>query len=231
MGDNAVNLIQELQVLGYIYSPSEVIINVCLSFLLGLFISFIYKSTHKGLSYSQSFMLTLVYVTIIVAIVMMLIGNNLARAFALVGALSIIRFRTVVKDTKDTAYVFLSLAAGMAAGTSSYFIGIFGVGFVAIVAFLLDFFNYGTFYKSEFILIFRSDNATKDNQYTKCINKFAKTANLIHMQGSGDGQSQKLTFDIVMKKDLNPENLISELSNLENISELSLVASKHDVDY
>ena len=131
------------------------IINISLSFLLGMFISFIYKSTHKGLSYSQSFMLTLVYVTIIVAIVMMLIGNNLARAFALVGALSIIRFRTVVKDTKDTAYVFLSLAAGMAAGTSSYFIGIFGVGFVAIVAFLLDFFNYGTFYKSEFILIFR----------------------------------------------------------------------------
>ena len=162
---------------------------------------------------------------------MMLIGNNLARAFALVGALSIIRFRTVVKDTKDTAYVFLALAAGMAAGTSSYFIGIFGVSFVAIVAFLLDFFNYGTFYKSEFILIFRSNNTTKDNQYTKFINKFAKTANLIHMQGSGDGQSQKLTFDIVMKKDLNPENLISELSNLENISELSLVASKHDVDY
>ena len=231
MGDNAVNLIQELQVLGYIYSPSEVIINICLSFLLGMFISFIYKSTHKGLSYSQSFMLTLVYVTIIVSIVMMLIGNNLARAFALVGALSIIRFRTVVKDTKDTAYVFLSLAAGMAAGTSSYFIGIFGVTFVAIVAFLLDFINYGTFYKSEFILIFRSDNATKDNQYTKCIDKFSKTANLIHIQGSGDGQSQKLTFDIVMKKDFETENLISELSNLENISELSLVASKHDVDY
>ena len=105
--------------------PSEVIINICLAFLLGIFISFIYKSTHKGLSYSQSFMLTLVYVTIIVSIVMMLIGNNLARAFALVGALSIIRFRTVVKDTKDTAYVFLSLVAGMVMGTSSYFIGIF----------------------------------------------------------------------------------------------------------
>ena len=51
------------------------------------------------------------------------------------------------------------------------------------------------------------------------------------MQGSGDGKSQKLTFDVVMKKNIDPENLVSELSNLENISELSLVASKHDVDY
>ena len=229
--ENASELLNELKVLGYIYSPSEVIINVCLAFLLGMFISFVYKHTHKGLSYSQSFMLTLIYVTIIVSIVMMLIGNNVARAFALVGALSIIRFRTVVKDTKDTAYVFLSLAAGMAAGTSSYFIGIFGVTFVAIVAFLLDFFNYGTFYKSEFILIFRSNNGNKDKHYSKCIDKFSKTANLIHIQRSGDKQSQKLTFDIVMKKDIDPEELIRELSNLENISELSLVASKHDVDY
>jgi uncharacterized membrane protein YhiD involved in acid resistance len=231
MGNNAVDLIQELQVLGYIYSPSEVVINTCLAFLLGMFISFVYKSTHKGLSYSQSFMLTLVYVTIIVAIVMMLIGNNLARAFALVGALSIIRFRTVVKDTKDTAYVFLCLAAGMAAGTSSYFIGIFGVTFVAIIAFILDFFNYGTFYKSEFILIFRSDNTIKGDHYSKCLDKFTKTADLIHIQRSGDGQSQKLTFDIVMKKNIEPEDLVSELSNFENIAELSLVASKHDVDY
>jgi uncharacterized membrane protein YhiD involved in acid resistance len=231
MGDNAVNLIKELQVLGYIYSPSEVIINVCLAFLLGMFISFVYKSTHKGLSYSQSFMLTLVFLTMIVSIVMMLIGNNIARAFALVGALSIIRFRTVVKDTKDTSYVFLSLAAGMAAGTSSYFIGIFGVFFVAVISFLLDHFNYGAFHKSEFILIFRSDNASKKNLYSKCIDKFAKTANLIHIQPAGDHQSQKLTFDIVMKKNTEPEDLVSELSSFETISELSLVASKHDVDY
>lgn len=232
MSENASNLINELQILGYIYSPSEIIINICLAFLLGMFISFIYKSTHKGLSYSQSFMLTLVYVTIIVSIVMMLIGNNLARAFALVGALSIIRFRTVVKDTKDTAYVFLSLAAGMAAGTSSYFIGIFGVFFMAVIAFLLDYFNYGTFYKSEFILIFRSRKKEKKNsEYMDCINKFAKSANLIHIQRAGDEESQKLTFDIVMKKDLDPEDMIRELSKINDITELSLVASKHDVDY
>lgn len=224
------NLMQQLTVLGYIYTPSEMMLNVSVAFLLGLFISYVYKKTHKGLSYSQSFMLTLVFVTIIVAIVMMIIGNNLARAFALVGALSIIRFRTVVKDTKDTAYVFLSLAAGMAAGTSSYFLGIFGVLFVAFVAFMLDLFNYGSFYKSEFILLFRAENQ-KENQYTECINKFSKSSNLINLQKSGDDRTVKLTFDIVLKDENAPEIFIRELSDLDGISEISLVASKHDVDY
>ena len=76
-----------------IYLPQEIIINLILSFILGLIISVIYKFTHKGLSYSQSFMLTNIFVAVIVCMVIMIIGNSLARAFALVGALSIIRFK------------------------------------------------------------------------------------------------------------------------------------------
>ena len=62
--------------------------------------------------------------------VIMIIGNNLARAFALVGALSIIRFRTVVKDNKDTAYIFWALAVGMASGTGSYFLALAGTAMI-----------------------------------------------------------------------------------------------------
>jgi uncharacterized membrane protein YhiD involved in acid resistance len=175
-------------------------------------------------------MLTLVFLTIIISLVMMIIGNNVARAFALVGALSIIRFRTVVKDTKDTAYIFMCLCAGMACGTSSYFLGIFGTIFFSTVALSLDYFNYGTFYKSEFILIFRSSNKSSD-EYTSIINKFTKSANLIHLEQSGDGQSIKLNYDAVLKNDIDPEEIIIELAKIESLSEISLVASKHDIDY
>ena len=129
--------------LSHIYSQFDILMNLSLSILLGLFISYVYKFTHKGVSYSQSFMLTIVFITIIVAMVMMVIGNNIARAFALVGALSIIRFRTVVKDTKDTAFIFLALASGMAAGTSSYFLAISGSIVTSIVAYILFITNYG----------------------------------------------------------------------------------------
>jgi len=160
----------------------------------------------------------------------MIIGNNVARAFALVGALSIIRFRTVVKDTKDTAYIFMCLCAGMACGTSSYFLGIFGTIFFATVALSLDYFNYGTFYKSEFILIFRSSNKSSD-EYTSIISKFTKSANLIHLEQSGDSQSIKLNYDAVLINDSDPEEIIRELAKIDSLSEISLVASKHDIDY
>lgn len=229
MNSNPFNM-NDSSILGLVYSPVDIVFNLILAFVLGMILSYIYKRTHKGLSYSQSFMLTIVFLTIIIAVVMMIIGNNLARAFALVGALSIIRFRTVVKDTKDTAYIFMALAAGMAAGTSSYLLGIIGLSFFSIISIALDFFNYGSFYKSEFILIFTSKKH-EENNYSEIINKFSKSSSLIHIEQSGDDQMIKLNFDIVLKKDINPEELIRALSKNEFLSNISLVASKHDVDY
>ena len=217
--------------LAFIYGPTDILINMALAFALGLIISYVYKVTHKGLSYSQSFMLTIVFVTFIVSVVMMVIGNNLARAFALVGALSIIRFRTVIKDTKDTAYIFLGLAAGMATGTSSYFLAIAGVGFFSVIAFVLNATNYGSFYKSEFLLRFRTSVGGEDPEYSSIINDFARSSNLLHIEPSGDGKTAKLTFDILLRKEKKPEDLSRRIAELDSLSEVVLVASKHDVDY
>ena len=216
----------------HIYLPSEIIINLIISFILGVVISLVYKKTHKGLSYSQSFMITTIFVSVIVCMVIMIIGNNLARAFALVGALSIIRFRTVVKDTKDTAYIFWALAAGMASGTGSYFLAIAGTAILTGIAFILYFTNYGSMYKSEFILQFR-DNVD-DQQipvYNKAISEYTKTSTLLNAESSGDGESIKLSFDIIMKEDMSQDKFISDLSKVAGVSEVVVVAAKSDVDY
>ena len=106
-------------------------------------------------------MITNVFVSVIVCMVIMIIGNNLARAFALVGALSIIRFRTVVKDTKDT-YIFWSLASGMATGTGSYFLALTGNVIISLIAVIMYKTNYGSIIKSEFILQFRIQTKEKN---------------------------------------------------------------------
>jgi uncharacterized membrane protein YhiD involved in acid resistance len=214
-----------------IYQPQEILFNLALSFLIGILISSIYKITHKGLSYSQSFMMTLVFVTLVVSMVMMVIGNNLARAFALVGAFSIIRFRTVVKDTKDTAFVFMGLAGGMAAGTSSYFLATAGTTMFLIVAFILHISNYGSFYKSEFILIFRVQSSDQEQDYSDIINNMTTSSNLIHVEPSSDNQSTLLTFDIALKKDITPEAFSKKIAAVDGVEEVRLVASKSDVDY
>ena len=130
------------------YSSAEIVINMSVALVIGILLSVVYRLTHTGLSYSQSFSQTVVFVSLIVAIVMMVIGGSLARAFALVGALSIIRFRTVLKDTKDMAYIFGALALGMAAGTSNYFLAGAGTIVVSILAFVLHRINFGAIYKS-----------------------------------------------------------------------------------
>ena len=228
--DTTQNLLAA-QGLAIIYEPQTILLNICLAFVVGMAISHIYKLTHKGLSYSQSFMLTLVFVTLIVSIVMMVIGNNLARAFALVGALSIIRFRTVIKDTKDTAYVFLALAGGMATGTSSYFLAVAGVAFVSVVALVLNATNYGSLYKTEFILRFRTAMGADSPPYSPVLEAYARTANLLHIEPSGDGATAKLTFDVVMRKDKDPGELSLKIAEIDSVSEVVLVASKNDVDY
>ena len=213
-----------------IYTPDEVLINLATAFALVMVIAFTYRRTHRGLSYSQSFVLTLVLVGVVTAMVIMVIGNNLARAFALVGALSIIRFRTVVKDTKDTAYVFFALAAGLAAGTSSYFIALAGTTFLCAVAFVLDRVNFGSLYKSEFILRFRA-NIESAGDYNAAIEEFAASSNLIHVQPSGDRTSNQLSMDVVMKKDVDPTDLTSRMEAIEGVSEVMLIASARDADY
>jgi uncharacterized membrane protein YhiD involved in acid resistance len=230
--NTSVKSFLDQEVLTNIYLPNEIIINLILSFILGLIISFIYKKTHKGLSYSQSFVVTNIFIAVIVCMVIMIIGNNLARAFALVGALSIIRFRTVVKDTKDTAYIFWSLAAGMASGTGSYFLAIIGTIIITIIALILYYTNYGSVYKSEFILQFRSVNDDEQkSKYNNIISEFTKSSSLLNVESSGDSKSIKLSFDIVLKEDKSYDVFVSSLSKIKGLSEIVIVAAKNDVDY
>ncbi len=228
---NQSNIIDTFK-FGEIYNPSEIIINLIISFFLGFIISLVYKKTHKGLSYSQSFVLTNIFVCVIVAMVIMVIGNNLARAFALVGALSIIRFRTVVKDTKDTAFIFWSLAAGMASGTGSYFLALSGTAIISMIALVLYYTNYGSIFKSEFIIQFRSRNSAKNKKnYNKIFSEYCKSSTLLNAESSGDGQSLKLSFDIVLKENKTYDEFIQKLSKVSGLSEVVAVAAKNDVDY
>ena len=230
--DNSINNFLNKEILTHIYLPSEIIVNLLISFVLGLVISFVYKKTHRGLSYSQSFVVTNIFIAVIVCMVIMIIGNNLARAFALVGALSIIRFRTVVKDTKDTAYIFWSLAVGMAAGTGSYFLALAGTVVITFIAIILYITNYGSIYKSEFILQFRTRNDDdRKNEYNNIISNYTKSSKLLNIESSGDNKSLKLSFDVVMKEDKSYDQFVIDLSNIQDLSEVIVIAAKNDVDY
>lgn len=135
-----------------IFNMADVLLSMSVSTLLSLVLAQVYRHTHRGTSYSQSFLVTLFVMAVATSIVMIIIGSNIARAFSLVGALSIIRFRTAVKDARDTAYLFAAMVAGMGCGTKFYLPVIAMTLFIAILMLVLYALDYGIKQKLESII-------------------------------------------------------------------------------
>ena len=111
----------------------DVVIRLLIALVLGVVVSAIYRYTRKSAILSPSFPSTLVLLSILIAMVTQVIGDNVARAFSLVGALSIVRFRTVVRDTQDTAYVIFAVVVGMAVGAKNPWVAVIGLAVVGLV--------------------------------------------------------------------------------------------------
>jgi uncharacterized membrane protein YhiD involved in acid resistance len=102
-----------------------------------------YRSTHRGATYSVAFLQALFILSVCTTVIMIVIGSNIARAFSLVGALSIVRFRTAIKDPRDVGFVFASLAVGMASGTGFYAAAVVFTAFLCILMLVLARLNVG----------------------------------------------------------------------------------------
>ncbi len=117
--------------------PRGAAVRLVLSLIFGLVVALVYRFSRPADEITHSFSATLVLLTILIAMVTQVIGDSVARAFSLVGALSIVRFRTVVRDTQDTAYVIFAVVIGMAVGASDPWVGVIGIAVVSLAAFLL----------------------------------------------------------------------------------------------
>ena len=114
-----------------------ILIRLVTATVLGGLVALVYRSTRDRADVMPSFMATLVLLSVLIAMVTQVIGDNVARAFSLVGALSIVRFRTVVRDTEDTAYVIFAVVVGMAMGAGNLVVGVLGLVVVGAAAWIM----------------------------------------------------------------------------------------------
>ena len=117
-------------------SVPSILLSIGIAFLTGLFILIIYRMTFRGVSFNRSFEGTLLMITSISAMIVLTISSNLALSLGMVGALSIIRFRTAIKEASDTAFMFWAVAAGITAGAGRYILTIVGslvIGFLTFI--------------------------------------------------------------------------------------------------
>lgn len=111
---------------------------ILVSFACSIIISLTYRATHRTPGYSQAFVHTLALISVVTSVIMVVIGSNIARAFSLVGAMSIIRFRNAVKETRDVGFLFLGIATGMASGTRFYSLALMSAGLICMLLILME---------------------------------------------------------------------------------------------
>jgi len=154
----------------------------------------------------------------------MVIGDNLARAFGLVGAMSIIRFRAAVKDTRDIAFVFFALAAGMAAGAGSIMLGTVGTILISIIVLILYFANFGQIFHKELMLRFWMQAELGDDQpFLTIFKKYLTQHVLMYMRSARLGQFLEVSFNVRFKDESEQHKFIGEMSAVEGIERVSLI--------
>ena len=146
----------------------NIIFSMFIAAAIGIVISQIYKFTHRGVNYELSYMTSLVMLAPIVALVMLFIRGNLVLSLGLVGSLSIIRFRTPIKDTRDMVYLFWVIAVGLGTGTFNWGMAALASLFILIVIFLLNLIKYGRSQNHDYILVV-SGNSEFDQEPIKTV--------------------------------------------------------------
>ena len=117
-------------------TTAQIVISLLVALAAGIFILMIYRLTMRGIAFNRGFEITLLLVTTISAMIVLTITSNLALSLGMVGALSIVRFRTAIKETSDTAFMFWAVASGITAGAGFYLITVIGCLFIGLVALL-----------------------------------------------------------------------------------------------
>jgi uncharacterized membrane protein YhiD involved in acid resistance len=213
------------------FSVLDIVIVMTLSFVLSAFIGWIYKITHRGTSYTQSFVFTLVMNGMVVALVMMIVGSNIARAFSLVGALSIIRFRNAVKETRDVGFIFFTMAIGMAIGTKFYLLAVAGTIVISLMVVVMMRFNwFARDVASQILRIQVPSGIPFDTLFDNLFVKFTNSSELISVDTVHSGMLTELTYSIGLKKSDRMQEFLSEVRNLNGNNKVTLIAGYNSTD-
>lgn len=189
-----------------------------LAFLLGHAAALAYMLTHTGMSYSRSFVQSLVLITIVVTVSMMVMGSNIVVAFGLIGALAVIRFRNILKDTRDTVFLFFALVAGMALGAGLYALAIGATAFFVATVFYLYWAGLGSRQISDVFLRFHLDPAaTSQEEVERVLRRFCSARELIAMrlQDTGPGE---VSYRLVTRDPTRSQELMDQLRAFEGVS-------------
>ncbi len=192
-----------------------------LAFALGLFIYFVYKKTFSGVMYSSSFGVTLIALTMITTLVILAVTSNVVLSLGMVGALSIVRFRTAIKEPLDIAFLFWSIAVGIVLAAGLIPLAVFGSAVIGIV--LLIFVNKKT-HTNPYIVVLQCENHESETQAREYLNQHTKRC-VVKSKSAQKGLIE-LNMEIRLKDD--NTDFINALADLPQVKSAVLVSYNGD---
>ncbi len=198
------------------FTPFNVVVALLVALAAGLIIAAVYKATYRGVLYSPSFTLTLILLCLVTTPVVMAIGSNVALSMGMVGALSIVRFRTAVKDPLDTAYMFWAITMGILVGSNAYVIAIVALLGIGGILLGISFFRLRT--PNSYLLVLHYDEGAQieiDNNLKRKAKTYRLRSKTITRSGA------EMTVELRLDRNT---NIVSEMLDVNGVYDATLVA-------
>lgn len=214
MKSQIFNLIKDQSTLSW----EQIAANILVSGILGFLIFISYMISHRGTIYSKKFNVSLVVLTVLTSMVMTVIGNNVALSLGMVGSLSIVRFRTAIKDSRDTVYIFWTIIVGICCGVGDFIVAGIGSAFVFILFLIL-----GAIKNNNRMLVIIRGNRTKEAQIQAVMYKFFGAKAVLRVKNSTT-ESIEFIYEITAK-------LLSQAERKNNIGICDEIYKIGNIEY
>ncbi|KKR78798.1 MAG: hypothetical protein UU24_C0025G0007 [Candidatus Nomurabacteria bacterium GW2011_GWA2_40_9] len=201
--------------LGVNVTTGDIIFSLAITFATAMFIFYIYKKTYAGVLYSKSFNISLVATSMIVAIIMMAISGNLALSLGMVGALSIVRFRTAVKDPKDIVFLFWSISIGIINGIAFYKLSLIGSLAIGGVLILL---SRNMVLNPPYLIVLRGSKID-ENKVITAIKKYCSRHYIRNTTITESGK--EITIEVKLRKE-ESEELLKDIKNIAGVEKVMM---------
>lgn len=212
-------------------STIDIIMSMLMAFTLSMAVAASYRWSHAGLSYSRGFVHTLVLGAIVTCMLIMAIGNNLARGLGILGTLAIIRFRTPIRDPRDIIFLFACLGIGISAGAEVYATAIMGTVTFCLVVFFLHFSPFASQVQHEGLLrVLLPSGSKSSGQIEEITNRYCATVQLVATREALQGDAVEYAYQIRLLDPSYHSDLLEDLRVIEDAEEVKLLMQRSTVE-
>ena len=211
--------------------PIDILTSLALSLLLGAAMAAVYRWTHSGASYSRSFVQTLVLSSVVSSIMIIAIGNNMARGLGILGALAIIRFRTPIRDPRDIIFLFASLAVGISAGSGNTSVALIGTLFFCFAALALSRAPSFSRNRNEGLLRFvASKEAELEMLLGQVFRNFTHSSELVAVREAVQGSELEYAYQVSLFDARLCDEFLNTIREIHHVREVNLIMQRETVE-